>query len=190
MKERWKPIDGYDGKYYISDCGRVYSTSKNDFVPQSKIDKKHRYHDVKLYKDGVNKHYLVHRLVAESFVPKVDGCNEVNHIDNNQTNNHYTNLEWCTHKDNMNHAFQFTSNVRNYRPCYLYDKDGSMVGEFCSLTEASKKGAKLGACYSSLMRYHSSKGFKIVLVEDVTTISQESTPEDKLLVEVPTALAG
>lgn len=190
MKERWKPIDGYDGKYLISDHGRVYSTYRNDFVPQSKIDKRHKYHDVKLYKDGINKHHLVHRLVAEYFVPKIDGCDEVNHIDNNQSNNHYTNLEWCTHQENMIHSFKFKSNVRNYRPCFLYDNNGNMVGEFETLSEASKKGAELGACYSSLMKYYTSKGFKIVLVEDVTTISQESTPEDKLLVEVPTTLAG
>lgn len=52
------------------------------------------------------KPYRVHRLLAETFIQKRDGCSFVNHIDGNKLNNSLENLEWCTHLENMQHAFR------------------------------------------------------------------------------------
>ena len=60
------------------------------------------YLQVYLYKDGKGKNYYVHRLVAEVFIPKIDGKTHVDHIDGNPSNNVYTNLRWCNQAENCN----------------------------------------------------------------------------------------
>ena len=56
------------------------------------------------YENGVRRDVLAHRLVAEAFIPNPKNKKEVNHIDGNKLNNNPSNLEWCTHKENMQHA--------------------------------------------------------------------------------------
>jgi uncharacterized HNH endonuclease L245 len=63
------------------------------------------YKQCNLYKDGKKKYVRVHRLVAELFVPNPNNLPQVNHIDGNKLNNHYTNLEWVNNSQNTKHAF-------------------------------------------------------------------------------------
>ena len=111
-------IQGYEGLYVISKEGIVnalprYNIDKNGkkkFYPGRvlKFDTTGtgtcRYSRVTLSKDGVIARFSVHRLVALTFIPNPDDKPFVNHIDNNTFNNNVSNLEWCTHEENMVHA--------------------------------------------------------------------------------------
>lgn len=120
MVEVYKPITGYEKLYEISNLGNVrsldrYNTDKNGkkkFYPgktlKFDVTKKNHtnYYRVTLCKNHKVSRYLVHRLVAQAFIPNLDAKPHVNHIDNNGTNNTASNLEWCTHSENMVHAQQ------------------------------------------------------------------------------------
>lgn len=99
MKEIWKEIDGYDGKYFISSWGRVRGP-RGIMTPYLN----HKgYEKIGLYKDGKKEKHRINRLVAEAFIPNPYGLPEVNHIDGNKQNNSFTNLEWVTGEQNRAH---------------------------------------------------------------------------------------
>lgn len=95
--EIFKPIAGYDD-YQVTSWGRVFSKTNGKFVYQEVHHK--GYLRVDLYKDGKRKHFKVHRLVAEAFIPNPYNKPQVNHIDGNNQNNSVTNLEWVTDAEN------------------------------------------------------------------------------------------
>lgn len=97
-----KDIQGYEGKYAITEDGKVWSYYLNDFL-SLKPDKK-GYVYVNLHgKDG-RKRVAVHRLVALTFIPNPNNLPEVNHKDEDKTNNSVSNLEWCTREYNINYG--------------------------------------------------------------------------------------
>lgn len=117
MVEVWKDIKGYEGLYQISDVGRVKSLDQyikckknNKRLIKGKILKtyinENGYEWVRLYNNTKRKIYRVHRLVAEAFIDNPENKPCVNHKDGNKENNKLDNLEWCTHSENMKHAFQ------------------------------------------------------------------------------------
>jgi len=89
-------IKDYD-KYFINNYGTVYN---NHLKELRKEKTKGGYLRVTLYKNGKPKHFLIHRLVAQAFIPNPKNLPEVNHIDNNPVNNRVENLAWCTAKEN------------------------------------------------------------------------------------------
>lgn len=116
--ENWKDIQGYEGIYQVSDQGSVKAlerviTNKHG-KPQRYPEKFLRfdvsdtgcskYYRVTLSKNHETKRFLVHRLVASAFIPNPSNKEFVNHIDNNGEHNWVSNLEWCTHAENMIHA--------------------------------------------------------------------------------------
>lgn len=107
MDEVWKDIEGYEGLYQVSNLGRVRSLNYNHTgeIKLLKQDISHNgYKRAMLYKDGKMKRYLVHRLVAMTFISNPDDLPIVNHKDENKTNNNVNNLEWCTYKYNNNYG--------------------------------------------------------------------------------------
>lgn len=107
MSEIWRDIDGYDGKYQVSNIGRIrstYSGTKHRIVILKSMMQKNGYLYVILWKDNKKKHKLIHRLVALSFIENPNHYTEVNHKDENKENNIADNLEWCEHKYNMNYG--------------------------------------------------------------------------------------
>lgn len=108
MKEIWKDIKGFEGVYQISNLGNVKSLPRKAGTTylREKILKprKHTggYSIVSLGRGYKYKNYFIHRLVAEAFLPNPLGLLEVNHIDENKTNNNVENLEWCDRIYNTN----------------------------------------------------------------------------------------
>lgn len=107
IKEIFKDIEGYENLYQISNHGRVKSLG-NDKTRKEKILKLTKYNNgylmVILSKQGKVKHFLVHRLVSEAFIPNPDNLSCVNHKDENKMNNTIQNLEWCDYKYNNNYG--------------------------------------------------------------------------------------
>lgn len=101
MNEIWKPILGYENLYNISNLGNVFSIQSKRNIKQTKNSK--GYLIVGLCKNKKRKSCLIHRLVAEAFIDNPNKLPEINHKDENPLNNTITNLEWCTHKYNMNY---------------------------------------------------------------------------------------
>ena len=103
--EQWKSIEGTDGKYEVSNLGRVRTNGKRPgLLTLTKQKSGYRYAMIKL-SNGKQKNCRVHRLVAEHFLPNPDNMKEVNHKDGNKDNNHVSNLEWCTRSHNVKHSF-------------------------------------------------------------------------------------
>lgn len=114
--EIWKPVNGFEDEYEVSNLGRVRSLDRiqhrsNGFVD---CDFHIKGQLLKPYITGKNEGYYtvamkgknikVHRIVAEAFLPMIEGKNEVNHIDGNKHNNVVSNLEWVTALENSRHA--------------------------------------------------------------------------------------
>lgn len=119
MEEIWKDIEGYDGRYSVSNLGSVRSNSHtfNYFWRGKWITKTTRtkilrpgvgggYLFVILRHDNESKPHSIHRLVASAFLSNPESLPCVNHIDGNKLNNKVTNLEWCTAEYNAKHALQ------------------------------------------------------------------------------------
>lgn len=103
MNEIWKDIKGYEGRYQVSNLGRVWSIISQKYLVGG--TNHGGYHSVQLTaKNGKMKREYVHRLVALAFIPNPLGLPQVNHKDENKDNNSVDNLEWCTAKYNNNYG--------------------------------------------------------------------------------------
>ena len=102
--EQWLDIEGYEGIYQISNYGRVKSFHRNKERLLTPSPNRDGYLIVHLCNGGTKRTCRVNRLVAEAFCDNPNGYNEVNHLDENRQNNHYTNLVWVTHQENMQHS--------------------------------------------------------------------------------------
>lgn len=107
--EEWKPIQGYEGLYDISDLGRVRSYHNNKWgksnSPKVVSGRMGKHYKTAILCDEKGKHtFYVHRLVAEAFLQHPHGSDYVNHKNGDKLDNRATNLEWCTHAENMQHA--------------------------------------------------------------------------------------
>lgn len=158
MKEIWKDINGYEHLYQISNFGRVkslerkvywgcnYKTCRNEKERLlNYIKDKNGYLRCSLHKDGKQRNYSVHRLVAETFIPNLEGKPEVNHIDGNKKNNRVTNLEWVTSQENQIHAFKMgLQKIRrgkdssSAKAIIQYDYNGNLIKEHASISDALK----------------------------------------------------
>ena len=97
--EIWKPIKGFDG-YFVSNYGRIWSNKQKSRYLGTYPDGCGYFH-VRLYINGKQFDKLVHRLVAETFVKNPNEYKEVNHKDEDKSNNRSDNLEWCTRTYNI-----------------------------------------------------------------------------------------
>ena len=150
MEEIWIDIEGYEGKYEVSNLGRVrsldqmlsyasrwgtiaYRPTKGKVLTQRTISG--GYKGVLIKVQGKTEMKLVHRLVANAFVPNPQNLETVNHIDEDKTNNHVDNLEWCTRKYNQNYNEHYKI---YYKPVIQFTKDGTEVGRYESLKAAQE----------------------------------------------------
>lgn len=106
MKETWKFVDGYNSRYKVSSLGRVCSLCSSKPKLLQKFLDKHGYETVYLYNGSKKsrKMHMVHRLVAQAFIPNLENKPHVNHKDGCPTHNYVSNLEWVTRSENIRHA--------------------------------------------------------------------------------------
>ena len=151
MSEVWRDVVGYEGLYQMSDQGRVKSLERKvrhwrggERIQKERILKPitdhYGYQVVNLYTGGKQKMLSVHRLVCQAFHENPDNKPQVNHIDENKTNNCANNLEWCTYEENNNHG---TRNERSAKalskPIGQYTLDGELVKTWSSVSEAQRQ---------------------------------------------------
>lgn len=151
--EIWKPVKDYEGLYEVSNFGRVRSldmvlpmiangvvTTRVRHGVLRKFHKGHTGYDyVMLRKQGHPRNCRVHRIVAQAFIPNPNNLPEVNHKDENKSNNRADNLEWCT--SSYNHRYGTTieraaDKIR--RPVFQLSMDGQIIKRYNSVTEAEK----------------------------------------------------
>ena len=154
--EIWKDIEGFEGKYQISNMGNVKSlnykhTGKEEILKPYADG--HGYLKVFLYKDGKRKNCRVNRLVAIAFCENPHGFKEVNHIDEDKTNNNADNLEWCSRSYNCNYGTRNNRVAEKMRgrkqseehikkrskPIIGIDKVTGLIVEFPSAREAERQ---------------------------------------------------
>ena len=143
MTEIWKDIVGYEGLYQVSNLGRVKSVKRNKILSQ-----KHNwdgYLRIQLWRNNKNKYVSIHRLVAEAFIENPNKKPFINHIDGNKQNNNVDNLEWCTQKENIKHAFDnglSTPCPKNWsrlsKPVLQCTLNGDVIREFPSQKEVER----------------------------------------------------
>lgn len=161
-EEIWKDIEGYEGLYQVSNLGNVRSldraidscyNSKQSIKGKVKIQelKNNGYMRVTLCKDGKCKHYHVHRLVAEAFIPNPDNLPFCNHMDEDKTNNKSSNLEWCDAKYNQNYGTcrqrireKQINDPKRSKKVYQYTMDGQLVKIWESTKECERNGYSSG----------------------------------------------
>lgn len=152
-KEIWRPIRGFEGRYEVSDIGRVRSLDKTvehrsglsgtctQFYPSKIINQlKHNgYMQVVLAMNGKTSSARVHRLVANAFIPNPNQLPQVNHIDGDKTNNDANNLEWVTAKQNVDHSVLNGLRPTKHRGhgIKLIDFDTDEQHTFISMRQAS-----------------------------------------------------
>ncbi len=150
MKEVFKDIHGFEGKYAVSNFGNVMSLNYlNQKKPKLLTPIKHHggYLIVHL---GGSTIRMIHTLVANAFIPNPEGKKFVNHIDGNKHNNRVDNLEWVTCKENINHAIRtglrnpdhyyraMGVDRKNHRAVDQYSLDGSFVKHWECISDAAR----------------------------------------------------
>lgn len=167
--EVWKDISGYEGYYQVSDLGRVKSLSRKNSKTE-RILKAYTtskgYLRLNFNKDGKSFKPLVHRLVAEAFIPNPENKQQVNHINEVKTDNYIENLEWSTNIENKNHG----NGIERQRIKMIngklsisvsqFDKGGNHIKDWISISEAKRNGFSetcISSCINGKQKTH--KGF-------------------------------
>lgn len=162
--ETWKDITGYEGKYQVSNFGRVRSLpikSRTKYFSGEilvQIPDRAGYMTVNLSR----KPYKVHRLVASAFIENTNNYPCVNHKDENKANNEVENLEWCSYKYNSNYGTRNKRISENAgRKIIQYDLTGKEVKRWTSIAKAARhfgvKRTTICGCCSG--RQHTSCGY-------------------------------
>ena len=129
-----KNVVGYEGIYGITSCGKVWSYRNEKFL--TPLVGKDGYLFVHLYKDGKMKNYKIHRLVAEAYIPNSENLPQINHKDENKTNNCLQNLEWCDASYNNNYG---THIEKIKKPILQFDLEGNFIREWPSAVDVAKR---------------------------------------------------
>lgn len=170
FNEVWRPVKGYEGLYEVSSIGNVRSLDRHSMFgnryclfkgkPLKAYLTPKGYLSATLFKNDKGKHYFIHRLVAEAFIPNPNNLPYIDHINIVRDDNRVENLRWCTHKENMNNPLtRKYANIKNrskevnekrlatkrknqsYRceiPVYYIDEDGTKR-IFKSMHEAQRQ---------------------------------------------------
>lgn len=144
-KEIWKDIPNYEGLYQISNLGRIKSVEKLDKLNHKRKEKilkcinNGRYMQVVLYRNSKKNIFLIHRLVALTFISNPNNYCFINHKNENPYDNNVNNLEWCTHKYNDNYGNRGNKiSKSNSVKIKQYDLNNNYIKTWSSIKEANQ----------------------------------------------------
>lgn len=174
MQEIWKDILNYEGHYQISNLGRIKSLNRKVKYNHPKFSKRsmkekilspkitNGYLGINLYKNKKRKSFLVHRLVAEAFIPNPLNLPQVNHKDENKFNNYTDNLEWCTLEYNLLYGTGAERSLKSRaKPICKFSLDGTLLEKYQSQSVAAVKNnanqANISKCCNGKTKSY--KGF-------------------------------
>lgn len=163
--EEWKPIPGYEGIYDASSYGRIRSTPgkttsnerfairvwKTRIIKPKTQNRKRKDERVSLWKDGIEKDYLVSRLVASAWYGMPDEGMTVNHINGNPMDNRPENLEWISLAENIQKGFMGGLYDSTFKPVDLVDNNGNTIS-FKTRADASIFLNRSNGYISNLLR--------------------------------------
>ena len=154
MREEWKDIEGFEGKYMVSNTGKVKSLERTVWdsrgyyktVPEKILKAcpdKDGYLFTQLWKDGKGKTCRINRLVAQTFLPNPDNLPEVNHKDEDKQNNYVENLEWCSSSYNINYGSRNKKVGKKVaeklsKPVFSVNKESGLIMWWQSASEAER----------------------------------------------------
>ena len=144
-KEIWKDIVGYEGIYQINTKGEVRKILKHGYKRMKDRPQRNGYRKIGLTKNGKQTTYQVHRLVALCFLPNSQGFPCVNHLDEDKTNNCVDNLEWCSHKYNVNYGTRISrmaetqKTAQKCKPVIGINVTNGLIIEYQSTKEAGRQ---------------------------------------------------
>ena len=150
-----------NGLYQVSNYGNVKSLKRN-IILKFNINNTGRPY-INLNKNAKSKSKMIHRLVAEAFIPNPNNLPEINHKDENPLNNNVNNLEWCTRKYNINYGTRKQRIIqKQYKPILQYDLDGNFIKKWNSIKEAQEfyKTNVISQCCKHKKSFNSCKGFQ------------------------------
>ena len=158
----YREIEGFPN-YYVTEDGHIWSGWRNQYV--SEILMENGYYRVVLSKHNKSHNFLVHRLVAQAFIPNPDNKPCVNHKDLNRENNSVENLEWVTYKENNNYADHGKKNgAAHSKRVGQYDaKTKELIAIYDSMVAAAKavggSSSNIGACCNKKPHYLTAYGY-------------------------------
>ena len=124
--EEFKKIEEYEN-YEVSNKGNVRNTDTGRILKPCKNN--WGYLSVNLYKDGIGKNFSIHNLIALYFIPNPDNLREIDHIDQNKTNNSITNLRWVSRSNNCRNRPKFKNKSSKYMGVYFHKRAGKYVAQ-------------------------------------------------------------
>lgn len=182
--EIWKQIEGYDN-YMVSNLGRVKSLKfgKEKVLKYGKDSG--GYLTICLCKDGKVKRFLIHRLIAKTFLPNPDNKPCIDHINTNRSDNRVNNLRWATYKDNSNNPItkekmsvnngnlgKFGKLNPNHKPILQFDLNGNFIRRWESAMDIERElnisHSQIAACCRGKIK--TSYGYKWGYVEEYELI--------------------
>ena len=186
MKEKWKPVPGFEGLYEASTEGRIRSVDRiikmyngGEWVRKGAVRRTTLNHSgylrLSLCKEGIQYPFTVHRLIAKTWLENPENLPEVNHKNENKIDNRVSNLEWCDRGYNIHYGtFGDRVSVSNSRPVTQYTLEGDRLMTFYGSREAERR---LGITNQSinlccLGRRQQAGGFRWKYADDKTPLRQ------------------
>lgn len=156
-------------KYAVSKEGYIYSFQSKRLLNSRVGVRGYNSHWLRNSTSGKRDHRYVHRLVAEAFIPNPENKPFINHIDGNKLNNHISNLEWCTAKENVQHSFKMglarrSRDTVKSKAVIQLDLENNIIQEFVSVGEATHitkiTSSAIAACCRKEKYRHKAGGYK------------------------------
>ena len=182
--EEWRDVVGYEGLYQVSNQGRVKSLERKNCLGRTVKERilksrtnRYGYMEVNLCADGKRKMLKVHRLVCQAFHDNPDNKPEVNHVNEDKTDNRACTLEWSTRRENNNHGTRNTRTAKALsKPVGQYTLDGELVKIWPSTAEVERQtGFSQGhICKAANGKFKQVYGFIWKYVERKEEITNEN----------------
>lgn len=127
-----REVPGYE-RYFVTEDGRLFK--------ELKMHTRKKYTNVRLWDSDNQKSYFtgIHRLVAMCYIDNPDNKPFVNHQDGDPSNNHVSNLEWCTNSENVQHAYDIGLGYKIVKPVRQVSLNGEVIARYKSISEASRQ---------------------------------------------------